>query len=624
MESHEVHADVHSDPIPDSPIIQCDSNTIQVCSEENDADNTFHHLKELSGCHTASSTPLKADGQNKAAKKWLDDNLKDIIPPNETELTGSTDLKSTASMQSNVYEDIRATVNKRVELLFKDFDDKVEVLVQAKVNEMCQTMTTINNSTLDKSTKTPGHDHLKEVKRSLNDIEYQYQELWKRSDKASAERDSLEIVVQRLQCEIKTLQTELRSFRTNADENYATYITSNESSNKRMATIEETVGDHLQYSRRETIEFCGIHSESTRYSKENCYDIIINFLRIHFDIYITSRDISICHRQDNPSERKKMGNKYIPPIYCKMVNRSLGIYILDIQERCLRNVKNRFGQTLSVVQNLTYDNRILWESVKTNLSSYRVKYVVNGSGKIIVRKNNYSKPIHVPNNKKLAELIAETGEPDDPKPNNKADEDKNESLSLRVEEVPPETAPLATQRAESALQVISDIQHNLPAKNTVITPKGPLPPNGRVSQDQRRSGKPLLSNSNQAASNYLLPHATDRNAERYSNNYPSYHLRMPFAPYQHIPRMRAETYAKAVNTPPRLRAPMSRNSSSRYRFPSPRTQSSRIFNPRPLNPQSQNARFVNSNFVSGNIDSNAMNPFFHENPFSALSSDCWY
>jgi len=108
------------------------------------------------------------------------------------------------------------------------------------------------------------------------------------------------------------------------------------------------------------------------------------------------------------------------------------------------------------------------------------------------------------------------------------------------------------------------------------------------------------------------------------NNYPSYHLRMPFAPYQHIPRMRAETYAKAVNTPPRLQAPMSRNSSSRYRFPSPRTQSSRIFNPRPLNPQSQNARFVNSNFVSGNIDSNAMNPFFHENPFSALSSDCWY
>lgn len=168
-------------------------------------------------------------------------------------------------------------------------------------------------------------------------------------------------------------------------------------------------------------------------------------------------------------------------------------------------------------------------------------------------------------------------------------------------------------------------QNGLPNKRTA-TPRVSLPPNGKSGRDQHRNGRPMRGNLDQAVSNYLLPHGTDGNASRFSNNHPPYHIRMPFAPYQHIPRMRAETYAKALNTPPRPRVPNHRNF-SRHRYISPRTLNSRFSNPRPVNAQSQNARFVNSvnsNFTSGNMNNNVGNPFFHDNPFSVLNSDCWF
>lgn len=130
--------------------------------------------------------------------------------------------------------------------------------------------------------------------------------------------------------------------------------------------------------------------ESTLNRPEYTYSIILNYHRIHFGMHLVVKDISVCHRQTIPSEKKKQGKNYIPPIYCKFLNRSVALHILQSWKRCLRNERNVYGQPLEVRHNLTPANRILWDDIQSKLVSYKYKFISNW--KIFVKKERNSRP----------------------------------------------------------------------------------------------------------------------------------------------------------------------------------------------------------------------------------------
>ena len=108
------------------------------------------------------------------------------------------------------------------------------------------------------------------------------------------------------------------------------------------------------------------------------------------------RDISICHRQFNPSEKKKYGKNYIQSIYVKFVNRSLVKTILK-----KRYLLKNFPQ-FSIKENLTLYRRNILDRVKEELVSYPHNWVSNGN--IFVKKTG-CRPIMVNTVEKFEELL---------------------------------------------------------------------------------------------------------------------------------------------------------------------------------------------------------------------------
>ena len=129
--------------------------------------------------------------------------------------------------------------------------------------------------------------------------------------------------------------------------------------------------------------------------------MIINFLGYHLDLHISHSDISIAHRHDILSERKKYGRNYIPAIYCKFLNRTA----LEVLKRkhWLKNKKKHLGQKIAVKENLTYYRRTLWERVQEELNGYRYKWTKHGE--IYLRKDSYGNRIPIENHLKLDWLI---------------------------------------------------------------------------------------------------------------------------------------------------------------------------------------------------------------------------
>ena len=115
-------------------------------------------------------------------------------------------------------------------------------------------------------------------------------------------------------------------------------------------------------------------------------------------------DISVSHRQIHPNEKKKQGSRYIPPIYCLFVNRSVATMILQ-RKSMLNNVRNNRGDRYEIKENLTYDRRLLKERVDNELTSYQYSWVRNGT--IFVKKSSRSRPIAVQSNEFLNKLINE-------------------------------------------------------------------------------------------------------------------------------------------------------------------------------------------------------------------------
>lgn len=214
---------------------------------------------------------------------------------------------------------------------------------------------------------------------------------------------------------LESLKKIVTDFQIETDKKLAVEIQKGEEKKKdeailktKVNKLEVKVDNTEQYTRRETIEFHRIPFEHTRERREDPTNMIVNFCARHLDINITRDHISVCHRQTIEADKKRVGSKkYIPPIYCRFVNRSIMLLCLE-RKNWLKNVRNKVGQRIFLKENLTLERRQLWERVENELHSFRYKWVKDW--KILVRKDAYSKPIRIHCEKDLDKLVAEQPE----------------------------------------------------------------------------------------------------------------------------------------------------------------------------------------------------------------------
>lgn len=159
-----------------------------------------------------------------------------------------------------------------------------------------------------------------------------------------------------------------------------------------------------QYTRRESLEFHGIPIMSDTNQQEDTTEIVIHFCNYYLGIYMTKYDISISHRQPIEADRLKFKEKYIPPIYCRFVNRKLAHNILE-RRHLLRNARNFRNERFFIKENLTLQKRLLRDRARSELTSYRFQWVKNGS--IFVKKDSYSRPIRLNSEACLEKLLHE-------------------------------------------------------------------------------------------------------------------------------------------------------------------------------------------------------------------------
>ena len=276
------------------------------------------------------------------------------------------------------------------------------------------------------------------------DFHKKYQSFTQASDKCDVFIEDGRKLLSEVDKSVTDVKAKLNVLQINSDENLAKRMAEKEddSNAKRITVLEKAVAEHAvkiddgeQYGRRETVEFHNIPCESVPGRRENCYNIVINFLRYHYNLHLNKRDISVCHRQIIPSEKRRLGRSYIPPIYCKFLNRYFAQEILD-RRSCLKGHKNTFGQPIFVSENLTFAKRVLWDSVNAKLDSYKHKYINNW--KIFAKKDHGNRPVHVTSDQVLDKLVSDAAST--PTPVNPVQENPPP-----IENPPPESAPQSTQ-----------------------------------------------------------------------------------------------------------------------------------------------------------------------------------
>ena len=155
-----------------------------------------------------------------------------------------------------------------------------------------------------------------------------------------------------------------------------------------------------QYGRQYIAEFEKVPYQGQH---EDCIEVIIEFLRRYLGIYIRDYDISIAHRQVIPHMKKRLGRNYIPPIYCKFINRHV-VHEIFRRRHLLKNHRNIYGQRFNICQNLTLRRRLIWDKVQSKLVMFKRKWV-SMNGTIFVKKSHYSKPIKVNSEDFVDELL---------------------------------------------------------------------------------------------------------------------------------------------------------------------------------------------------------------------------
>ena len=348
----------------------------------------------------------------------------------------TADFGINASAANEIYKrvlkDLQPTFSRGAVDFFQQFEHRLESIVDLKFNcsTYLETLQQQHGTALSAATSASQTSAL-EARLNKFDEDYEnfmdkYDKFNKRNDKRETTHESLTSQIESVKADITVLDRELKDLRQNTDEQLAKSIqdcqaplvanacppTPLEPRVRCLETLSEQYSALLdeidQYNRQYILEFLNIVNRGRRAYPERTTDVILQFLWKFLGMRISCRDISICHRQDNPSLRKKMGRNYIMPIYCKFLNRSVVHEILR-RRHLLKNARNELNNPYIIRENLTFNRRLLWDSVQENLGHFRYKWVKRG--KIYVRQHANSEVIKVLSERVLNDLTAKKSLP---------------------------------------------------------------------------------------------------------------------------------------------------------------------------------------------------------------------
>ena len=111
-------------------------------------------------------------------------------------------------------------------MLCQDFEDRLQVMFEAKFNEVINISATYNNTQLDKSGSTLHvQEHLiNNFRKDLQDFIEKYSNFLQIKEEGYAEKEKMRADIKILDEKICLLKKELCDFRLNIDENLAEYI----------------------------------------------------------------------------------------------------------------------------------------------------------------------------------------------------------------------------------------------------------------------------------------------------------------------------------------------------------------------------------------------------------------
>ena len=339
--------------------------------------------------------------------------------------------KAIETIRAHVMQDMQANFKTQAVQFFQEFEGRIEDYVDLKFNGSSY-KEHIQGCKSKQETKIQlFEDKLKMFDDHYEDFMHKFNKLDLVHDKIETKNETLSDQLQSVKADISELDRHLKDLQVNTDEELAKFVqtplhtASPETLESRLCGLEQNVhlieqNVHLnktlneqltvqvdgieQYNRQYIVNFEKIVGQGTRKKTEQTTNLIINFVRVHLGIHISNKDISICHRQDIPSERMRLGRKFIAPIYCKFLHRSLVHRILE-RKHLLKHTRNKFNEPYEIKQNLTLNRRLLWSSVEEKLSHFRFKWVKKG-GDICVKEHANSKVIKVISERVLDELLA--------------------------------------------------------------------------------------------------------------------------------------------------------------------------------------------------------------------------
>ena len=329
------------------------------------------------------------------------------------------------AIRDRVLQDVQVTFKDQAVQFFQQVEHQLENIVEMKMNG--STYTTLQ------LTRPPCQCNCVALDEKLNSFDTRYDEFIDKYDKFNCANDKKETLLETLndeilavKADIKALDKGLKQLQLNKDEEIAKQMqelppkccnkleTRVNSLQELAEQFEIQLDSAEQYNRQYIVNFKKIVNRGTRNRPEDATKLIINFLRVRLGINITNRDISICHRQDIPSERRKLGRKFIAPIYCKFLHRSLVHEILS-RKHLLKSTRNEWGEPYEISQNLTLNRRLLWDMVDEKLGHFQHKWVRRG-GDIFVRKTRDSEATKIVSERVIDELLAKHPPPKTPVP----------------------------------------------------------------------------------------------------------------------------------------------------------------------------------------------------------------
>ena len=280
------------------------------------------------------------------------------------------------------------------------FKPQLKRLVESEVAELVTNTSIIPNDTSITNTPNKEVSNLKPVQTvpdpsTATELEKRVSAL--ELDKQASETSipNISASVERVESHVQALYQDIAICRSDQASGFSLYHEQLSAlQNVCQGLIEESDAQE-QYTRLEILVLDGIQYQWYR-GKEDVYGSVISFFRKYLGINVSLRDISICHRQFNPRDKKRMGKNYIESIYVKFLNRSLVKTILK-----KRYLLKNFPQ-FRITENLTLNRRIIHERVQQELVSYPISWVSNGN--IFVKKRG-GQPTMVNTVSRLEELL---------------------------------------------------------------------------------------------------------------------------------------------------------------------------------------------------------------------------